>query len=185
MFKEITKKNQKEMEKVYFNYIKKISQINTGRASTKILNNISIKYNNCFVNLKKISNITVINYNTIKINLFDFSLSNMVKNAIIKSNLNLSVFITNKDIVITLPKINEKRRRELIKLIRYKSENSRIMIRAIRRDSNLKIKNLFINKQITLDEKKYAENKIQDLTNKYIIQINSKLIKKEKELLLF
>ncbi|WMC20153.1 MAG: ribosome recycling factor [Enterobacteriaceae bacterium PSpyr] len=184
MFKEIIKINKKEMEKVYSTYIKKISKINTGRISIKILDDILIKYNNSFVNLKKISNITVINYNTIKINLFDFSLSNIVKNTIIKSNLNLSVFITNNDIIVTLPQINEKRRKEFIKIIRYKSENSRIIIRAIRRESNLKIKNLFIKKKITLDEKKYAENKIQNLTDKFITQINSKLIKKEKELLL-
>ncbi|XZR53103.1 MAG: ribosome recycling factor [Enterobacteriaceae bacterium] len=171
------------MQKILVSFDIKISKIFTSKASTKILDNIIIKYNGVFISLNKLANITLYNYNTIKINLFDFSLINTVKNSIIKSNLNLSVFIVKKDILVILPQINEKRRKELIKIVHCEAEKSRISIRIIRRKTNLKIKNLIKKKKINIDEKKESEKKIQKITDICIKEINLKLIKKEKKLI--
>ncbi|WMC18966.1 MAG: ribosome recycling factor [Enterobacteriaceae bacterium PSpicST1] len=182
MFNNIINENKLLMENIYNLYKKKMNKIFIGRASIKILDNVLINYNNINVNLNKISYITIIDYNTIKIKLFDISLINIVKNAIIKLKLNLNVFILNKNIFVNLPQINENRRKELIKIVRFESENSRIFIRQIRRNSNFKIKNLYKNKIINVDEKKKIEEKIQEKTDILIRKINLNLIKKEKEL---
>ncbi|XZR52685.1 MAG: ribosome-recycling factor [Enterobacteriaceae bacterium] len=183
MFKKISEENNYLMENVFNSFEKKINKFFTGKTSTKILDNISINYHGVMTNLKKISYITLIDLNTIKINLFDISLINLVKNAIMKSNLNLNSFIVNKDIIVNLPQINENRRKELIKILRCDSENSRILIRKIRRNSNLKIKNLYKVKLIDIDIKNKIEEEIQDKTDIYIRKINLKLINTEKELL--
>ncbi|WGS66123.1 ribosome recycling factor [Enterobacteriaceae bacterium ET-AT1-13] len=184
MLENVVTENKKLMLNVYNSFKKKINKIFVGRTSTKILDDILINCYGTNISLNKVSHIILIDFNTIKINLFDISLINIVKNSIIKSNLNLTVYILNNDIIINLPQINEKRRKELIKNVRCESENGRILIRKIRRESNLKIKTMHKNKIISIDIKNKMEEDVQDETDIYIRKINIKLIKKEKELLL-
>ncbi|BFI91136.1 ribosome recycling factor [Enterobacterales bacterium endosymbiont of Anomoneura mori] len=183
MLKKIIEKNNKHMEKIYKNFKKDINKFFIGPASTNILDNILINYHGVNTKLNKLSHITIRNYNTIKVNLFDISLIKEVKNTILKSKLNLNVMISNKDIIIILPKINEDRRKELIKNVNFESEKNKIGIRKIRRIFNLKIKNLFKNKIINLDEKNQTTKEIQKFTDKYVEKINLKSINKIKNLI--
>ncbi|AEO08038.1 ribosome recycling factor [Buchnera aphidicola] len=160
-----------------------INNIKTGRASPKLLNNIYIEYFGAKTSLCQLSNITVENSNTLKINIFDSSITSLIKKAILNSNLDLNPIVHGKDILILIPALTEERRKKLVKVIRSDAENSRISIRNIRRDSNDIIKKHLKNKIISKDDEHIAQINIQKMTNEYVKKIDSILLKKEMELM--
>jgi len=162
-----------------------VNNIRTGRASPTLLNSIYIEYFGSKTSLLQVSNIVVEDTHTLKINVFDSSITSLVRKAILNSNLDLNPIVHGKDILIPIPALTEERRIKLIKIIRSYSEHSRICIRNIRRDSNDKIKKLLKDKIISEDEERTSQIKIQKMTDKYIKKIESILLKKERELMKF
>jgi len=160
-----------------------INNIQTGRASPHLLNNIYIEYFGTKTHLNQLSNITVENSHTLKINIFDISITSLIQKAILNSKLDLNPIIRGKDILIPIPVLTEERRKKLVKVIRNEAENSRISIRNIRRDANDKIKKYLKKKIINEDDEHTSQSKIQMITNEYIKQIDSILLKKELELM--
>ncbi|WP_422667170.1 ribosome recycling factor [Buchnera aphidicola] len=185
MINEIKEKSSKKMEVCVKNFQIHINQIRTGRASPDLLNNIYIDYFGVRTPLRQISNIVVEDFHTLKINVFDESITNLIKKSILNSKLDLNPISYGKDIRIPLPSLTEDRRKDLIKLVRSEAENSRILIRNIRRDTNDKVKHFLKNKIISLDQERNMQNNIQSLTDKFIKIIDNILCKKEQELMQF
>nr|BET44443.1 MAG: ribosome recycling factor [Candidatus Aschnera chinzeii] len=185
MIDDIKKNIEISMEKTIETLKNKINTIHTGRASTDLLQNIKIEYYGKFVLLNELSNITVENSKTIKITLFDHTLCNVVKKAIISSNLDINPIISNNIIRVVLPPLTEDRRKHLIKLVQNNIEEGKIFIRNIRRDANEKIKILLKNKNISKDDEYYAQTDIQLITNKFIEKIDNLLKNKKKDLMNF
>jgi ribosome recycling factor len=82
-----------------------------------------------------------------------------------------------------LPPLNEERRKELIKLVRHEGESARVAVRNVRRDGNQQLKNLVKDKQITEDDERRAEEKIQQFTDKHAKRIDELIAQKEKDLM--
>lgn len=162
-----------------------INNIRIGRASPLILNNIYIEYFGAKTALRQVANIIVEDSHTLRLNVFDSSMTSLIRKSILNANLDLNPILNGKDIIIKVPALTEERRKNLIKVIRNDAENSRICIRNIRRDSNDKIKKLIKEKIISKDEEHVAQIKIQKMTNEYIKEIESVLSRKEIELMKF
>ncbi|QCI20380.1 ribosome recycling factor [Buchnera aphidicola (Brachycaudus cardui)] len=185
MINQINTKSHTQMETCIQIFQSNVNNIRTGRASPTLLNSIYIEYFGSKTSLLQVSNIVVEDTHTLKINVFDSSITSLVRKAILNSNLDLNPIVHGKDILIPIPALTEERRIKLIKIIRSYSEHSRICIRNIRRDSNDKIKKLLKDKIISEDEERTSQIKIQKMTDKYIKKIESILLKKERELMKF
>lgn len=172
-----------KMESCFQTFKDNINNIQTGRASPKLLNNIYIEYFGSKTQLNQLSNITVENACTLKINIFDISIISLIQKAILNSKLDLNPIIRGKDILIPIPGLTEERRKKLVKIIRNDAENSRISIRNIRRDANDQIKKYLKKKIINEDDEYCSHNKIQLITNEYIKKIDSILLQKELEIM--
>ncbi len=182
---QIKTKTCEQMETCIQIFQNNINNIKTGRASPTLLHNIYIEYFGSKTSLRQVSNIIVEDTHTLKINVFDDSITSLIRKAILNSDLDLNPILQGKDILIPIPVLTEERRKKLIKVIRSDAENSRIKIRNIRRDSNDKIKRLFKNKMISEDNEHISQTKIQIMTDEYIKKIDSILSKKEIELMKF
>ncbi|WP_185877818.1 ribosome-recycling factor [Blattabacterium cuenoti] len=169
-----------EMEKI-FNILKKnISQIRLGiRSLASTLEKIKIKYYNEFVPLLEISNILIVDNKNITIQPWDKTIISLIDKTIIDANLGLMP--TNKGgiIYIKIPSITEEGRLDLVKKIKVYTEHSKILIRNIRKKNNQHIKKLIISDDLL----KLGENKIQNITNKYIKKIDIFSNKKKEEIL--
>lgn len=182
---EIEKNFKKKMERCFDTFKSNIKKIHVGRILPDILDTISVKYYNTITPIRKISNITVENFSTLKIHLFDKHFIPIAQKEISNSDFNFNVKLINEEIYVTLPKLTEERRKNLIKIVRVTAENSRIFMRVIRRDFNTKIKTLIKNKEISEESGRHSQNIIQKMTDNYIQNINIFLMKKEEELIKF
>jgi ribosome recycling factor len=107
----------------------------------------------------------------------------LIEKAILKSELGLTPNNDGRIIRVPIPPLNEERRRDLVKMIKKTAEEFRVEIRNHRRDANALLKDLEKEKDINKDDLKSAQDKVQDLTDNYIKQIDELLAAKEKEIM--
>ena len=174
-----------KMNKCLENFKKSINSIRTGRVSSSLLDCITIDYFGHKTQLKKLSNITIENASTLKISVFDNTIVNQIKNAILNSKLDISPILQGNIIKIILPNLTEERRKNLFKLVRSESEKSRINIRNLRRYAHDILKKYVKDKIINSDMEYKINNEIQKITDNYIKKINVLLNRKEDEIMNF
>ena len=133
--------------------------------------------------INQIGSITTPEPRMINIQVWDQSNVSLVDAAIQKSELGLNPQIDGQLIRLPVPELNEERRTELKKLIKSMGEKCKIAIRNIRRDGNEDLKKLLKSKEISEDEEKSFQKKIQDITDKHIVVVENKVSSKEKEIM--
>jgi len=106
-----------------------------------------------------------------------------VEKAILKSDLGLTPTNDGNVIRLAIPQLTEERRKELVKVVRKKAEECKVSIRNIRRDANEEIKQLEKSSDITEDERRRAQDTIQEITDKKIVEIDEVTAAKEKEMM--
>ena len=106
-----------------------------------------------------------------------------IEKAIMKSDLGLNPATAGTLIRIPMPQLTEERRHDLVRVVRKEAENGRTAIRNIRRDANSDFKDLLKEKEITEDEARQSEDKVQKLTDSFVAKIDEVLSKKETELM--
>jgi len=159
------------------------STIRTGRASSALFEKIKVEYYGQQVPLNQLATISVPEARLVVIQPWDRSVLSEVEKAIQKSELSVNPNNDGKIIRISIPPLTEERRKEFVKLAKGKAEQARVSIRNIRRDANEELKTLQKNSDISEDEAKRGMDEIQNLTDKYIAQVNDLLEEKEKEIL--
>lgn len=169
-----------EMDKA-LNHLKNIfSKIRAGKATTYMLNSIYVKYHGTLVPLHQISNISVINSTTLSIQPWEHIMLSVIEKAIINSNIGFTPMKNGEILLIKLPPLTEESRKQLVKKAKIETENTKISVRNIRKESNNFLKKI---KKTDKDIIKNLEYKIQDITNKYINKIDKLFIEKEKEIM--
>lgn len=153
--------------------------LRTGRASAALFDKVRVEYYGTPTPLNQLANISIPEARLIVIQPFDRNAINDIEKAIQASELGLNPNNDGKVIRISIPPLNEERRKELVKQAKSNAENSRVAIRNIRRDTNDQIKN----GDFTEDEQKKGVDEIQKLTDKYIEKIGEILKTKEKEIM--
>ena len=171
------------MEKAVDVLKKEFAGLRTGRASTSLLDSISIEAYGSKVPLNQVSNISVPESRLLTVQVWDDSLVNTVENSIRNSNLGLNPMIEGSLIRIPIPELSEERRIEIVKIASKYSEDSKVTIRNIRRDAMEKIKSLEKNKEISQDELFNFSDKIQKMTDNLIQKIETLFVDKEKDIL--
>jgi ribosome recycling factor len=160
-----------------------MQKVRTGRAHPSLLDSITVPYYGADAPLNQVGNVGIGDARTLTITVFDSTMIAAVEKAIMSSDLGLNPNSAGALIRIPLPPLTEERRRDLIKVVRSEAEKGRVAIRNIRRDANGDIKSLEKDKDVGEDDARKGEEKIQDLTNKYIKDMDALLSEKEQELM--
>jgi len=159
------------------------NSIRTGRASINLLDRVFIDYYGAKTPLKHVSNISLPEPKTILISPYEPKFLKDIEKQIQSSDLGLNPSNDGKVIRLSIPALNEERRKELVKVVKKIAEDGRIAIRNIRRDGIEDFKKLEKKAEITEDDLKNLEVKMQELTDEYIEKINKVLSQKENEIM--
>ena len=181
MFNE--KAYSQKMDKTIDVFSKELSSLRTGRANAAMLDLVRVDVYGQAMPLNQVSSITTPDARTINIQVWDLNNVPLVDSAIKKSELGLNPQIDGQLIRLPVPDLNEERRTEIKKLIKSMGEKCKISIRNIRREANDELKNLVKDKDISEDEEKKNEKKVQTFTDVHIKTIDQKVEVKEKEIM--
>ena len=178
-----TKEYEVKMQKTVANYSENLSTIRAGRANPDVLKKINVDYYGSPTAISSIAEIKVADARTIVITAWDKSAMKGIEKAILTSDLGINPQNDGSCIRLSFPPTTEERRRELSKQIAKMGEDAKVAIRNIRRDANDKVKTLKKNSEMTEDEAKSSDKNIQDLTDKYIKEIDGVTASKTKEIM--
>lgn len=179
VYTEMADKMDKTIEKTK----EEFTSIRTGRASTSLLNEIKVEYYGTLVPVNQVASVIVPEAKLLEIKPWDKSVLAAIEKAILKSNLGLTPVNDGKIIRLTIPTLTEERRKELVKIIHKLAEDSKIILRNIRRHTNETIEKMEKDKQISEDDKFKAQEHIQKVTDDYIKKIDELTAHKQKEIM--
>jgi len=156
--------------------------IRTGRANAAILDRVVVEYYGAPTPLKALANISTPDSSTITIQPFDRGSLSLVEKAISLSDVGLTPNNDGSTIRLNIPPLTSDRRKELVKVAAKFAEEGKVSIRNIRRDAVDSVRKQEKNGEISEDEARDLQDKIQKLTDKYISKVESVLAEKEKDI---
>jgi ribosome recycling factor len=162
---------------------KELATMRTGRASVSMLDMIRVDYYGTPTPLNQVGNLAVPDPTLITLQPWDPSLLPAIEKAIRASDLDLNPQNDGKIIRIPVPQLTEERRKNLVKVAHKHSEEGRVAIRNVRRDTNEHLKKLMKDHELSEDDEKHSLAEVQKLTDQHIEDINSALKKKEAEIM--
>ena len=180
---ERVQKYEQKMTKTLKGFEEELTTIRAGRANPHILDKITVDYYGSPTPLQQVANITVPEARMIQIQPWESSLIKSIEKAILTSDLGLNPSNDGKLIRLVLPELTEERRKELVKDVKKKGEAAKVAVRNIRRDANDAYKKLKKEEDVSEDEIKELEDKVQKLTDKYIKDVDAAVDKKSKEIM--
>ena len=176
--------NMKEkMEKVITNLDVNYSEVRAGRANPAILNRVSVEYYGVQTPINQVASISVPEARLIVIQPWDRSVLSQVEKAIEKADIGIHPVSDGQVIRLSFPELTEERRKELVKDIKKMAEEAKVAVRNVRRDEMDEAKGKLKNKEISEDEEKALEEKIQKETDTFVSKIDEISDKKEKEIM--
>ena len=158
---------------------RELLNIRAGKASPSMLASIKLDYYGSLTALSQVANINTPDAQTISIQPWEKDKLQEIEKAIMVANLGFNPMNNGEFIIITIPPLTEERRKELVKIAKSEIEKAKISIRNSRKEANNDIKKC----EVSLDQKSISEDDVQNLTNKYITQIDKIYSVKEKEIL--
>ncbi|AOY45077.1 MULTISPECIES: ribosome recycling factor [Psychrobacter] len=182
MIKEIKQDGEARMQKTLEALENTFSKVRTGRAHPGMLSGVMVSYYGAPTPLNQVASVNVEDSRTLLVQPFDRTMVQAVDKAIREADLGLNP-MTADVIRVPMPALTEDTRRDMQKLARGEAESSRVSIRNIRRDMMNDIKDLAKEKEISEDDERRANDDIQKITDKYIDTIDSRLSKKESDLM--
>ena len=185
MEKEIIGNVTQKMQQTLAALINDFAKVNAGRATPKMLDNILVEYYGSTLPINQLANITVPEPQTLVIVAWDKGAVKSIEKSIIKANIGITPQNDGTVIRLPIPPLTKERRLDLVKQIKKIAEDYKTSIRNSRREGNTKVKDYLKNKDISENEAKAIETKIQKITDEYIAKVDAEIIDKEKELLNF
>lgn len=172
-----------KMEKSISSLESEYTAIRAGRANPRILDRIQVDYYGTPSPLQSVANISVPEARMLQIQPWESSLIKDIEKAILASDIGLTPASDGKVIRLVFPELTEDRRKELVKDVKKKGEAAKVAVRNIRRDANDAVKKESKANEISEDEQKQMEDRIQKLTDKYITQIDKMIEGKSDEVM--
>ncbi|MDO4543066.1 MAG: ribosome recycling factor [Clostridia bacterium] len=160
-----------------------LNGLRAGRANAQVLDRIMVDYYGTPTPINQLGNISTPEPRMLIISLWDNKMIPMVEKAIQKSDLGINPANDGKIIRLIFPELTEERRKELVKTVKKKGEESKVAIRNVRRDAIDRIKKEKKDGEITEDDQKKMEEKAQKMTDDFIKDVDSIISAKEKEIL--
>ena len=174
--------NQK-MGKTIDVFVKELTSLRTGRANSNMLDLIKVDVYGQKMPINQLASITTPEPRMINIQVWDVGNVSLIDSAIKKSELGLNPQIDGQLVRLPVPDLSEERRNEIKKIIKSTGEKCKVSIRNIRREANDDLKNLLKSKDLSEDDEKKFEKKVQIFTDNHIKIIDEKVELKEKEIM--
>ncbi len=160
-----------------------LAKVRTGRAHTGLLDHVMVEYYGSMVAVNQVANVNLGDARTINVQPYEKNMIGKVEKAIRDCDLGLNP-ATNGDLIrVPMPMLTEERRRDLTKIVRSEAEGAKVAIRNVRRDANDTLKKLLKDKEISEDEERRAQDDVQKMTDKAVIEVDKMLQTKEVELM--
>ena len=172
-----------KMNKSYDAMIREFGAIRAGRANPKVLDKIRVDYYGSPTPIQQVGNVSVPEPRMLMIQPWDKSLLKAIEKAIMTSDLGINPNNDGSVIRLIFPELTEERRKELVKDVKKKGEAAKVAVRNIRRDANEAFKKMNKANEISEDDQKDLETKIQKMTDKMIVDIDKAIEEKSKEIL--
>ena len=183
MITDVVNSAEEKLKKTLEALKKEYGTLRAGRATPSLLDKVMVDCYGSSMPVNQVANVTVPEPRMIMIKPYDKSTLKEIEKAIQKSDLGLTPNSDGVSIRLAIPQPTQERRKELVKVVNKKAEDSKVAMRNIRRDANENIKKLEKDKKITEDDRKEGQDKMQKLLDKYIKQIDGVKVAKEKEVM--
>ncbi len=181
--KEQLKLCEEKMSKSVDALKREFDTVRAGRANPAVLDRISIEYFGTQTPLNQVGSISSPDPRSLVISPWDTSVLKDIEKAIMASDLGINPQNDGKIIRLAFPPLTEERRKEMVKLVHKYAEEGKVAVRNVRRDTIDKYKDMKKKSEITEDDLKSGEKDVQNVTDKYVKEIETLTSKKEKELL--
>ncbi|MEE8356553.1 MAG: ribosome recycling factor [Anaerolineales bacterium] len=183
MLNDVYQETEERMEKAIAALTQELNSIRTGRANPSLVELLPIEYYGTQTPLQELASISIPESRSFLIRPYDPSSLKNIEKAILTSDLGLNPNNDGENIRLVLPTPTEERRLELVKILGIKAEDARISIRNIRRESIRNLRDFEEEKIITEDDQHRGEDKVQEITDNFIKNIDSICERKEKEIM--
>jgi len=184
MIPELKKITEQKMQKSLESLQADLTKVRTGRAHTGILDHVQVDYYGSLMPINQVANITLLDARTIGVQPWEKPMVPKVEKAIRDADLGLNPATQGDVIRVPMPALTEERRRDLIKVVKHEGENAKIAIRNLRRDANAHLKEALKNKEISEDDERRAQDDVQKLTDRFVLEVDKLLADKEKDLMI-
>lgn len=185
MLNEIRQDADQRMAKCVTVLAQALRKLRTGRAHPSLLEHLTVDYYGTSVPLTQTANIAIEDSRTLTVTPWQKQMVQVIEKAIMGANLGLTPVTAGTVIRVPLPPLTEERRRDLARLVKQEAEQGRVAIRNVRRDAMNDIKELLKEKLVNEDQERQAHQQIQDLTDKYVAEIDRVSEEKQKEIMSF
>lgn len=185
MIDDLKKDASERMQKSVTALSQALTKIRTGRAHPSLLEQISVSYYGNDTPLNQVANIAVDDSRTLSVTPWEQQMIPEIEKAIQNSELGLNPVTAGKVIRVPLPDLTEERRKDLARVVKNEAEQGRVAVRNIRRDVISDMKALQKEKEITEDDLRRGEQEIQQITDKFIAEVDSVSEGKQKEIMDF
>jgi ribosome recycling factor len=183
MIADIKKTAEQKMAKSVETLKTDLGKVRTGRAHTGLLDHIHVDYYGTPMPLNQVANLTLADARTVTVQPWEKKMVPVIEKAIRDSDLGLNPATSGDLIRVPMPPLTEERRRELIKVVRHEAESARVAVRNIRRDANEHLKKLLREHAVAEDDERRAQDDVQKLTDRFIVEIDKILAAKETDLM--
>jgi ribosome recycling factor len=183
MLDEITKDAKDSMDKAIDALKKQLVAIRTGRANPSMLDNVRVNYYDTPTPLNQVATVSAQDARMLVIKPFEKRIIKDIEKAIVEANLGFNPTNDGDFIRVPMPPLSTERRKEYVKLAKSKCEDTKVAIRAVRRDANEMLKEAEKVGSITQDDEKRGLKTIQDSTDLYSKKVDEMLAKKEQEIM--
>jgi ribosome recycling factor len=183
MINDITADAEEGMKKAVDSFKRDLQKIRTGRANTSMLDGIKVDYYGTPTPVNQVATVQVVDARLITVKPWEKNMIAVIDKAIRASELGINPVSDSELVRLPIPPLTQERRKQLAKDVGKQTEEARVAVRSARRDAMDMIKDGEKEKAITEDERKKGETKVQELTDKYIGQIEDIAKAKEKEIM--
>ena len=183
MIEDIQQDAESRMKKSVESLETALRKVRTGRAHPSLLDGVTVNYYGVETPLRQLANVSVEEGRTLVVSPFDRKIVPEVEKAVMKSDLGLNPSTAGTVIRLPLPALTEETRKDLVKVVRSEAEQARVAIRNIRRDANGDLKDLLKEKEISEDEERQGEQRIQEITDRMVAEVDRLLAEKEQDLM--
>jgi ribosome recycling factor len=183
MIEDITTDTDGGMKKAVDSFKRDLQKIRTGRANAAMLDGIKVDYYGTPTPVNQVATVQVVDARLITVKPWEKAMIAVIDKAIRASDLGINPVADGELVRLPIPPLTQERRRDLAKTVGKQTEEARVAVRSARRDAMDMIKEAEKDKEISEDERKKGEKSIQDLTDKYIAQVEDIAKAKEKEIM--
>jgi ribosome recycling factor len=183
MVEDISNDAEEGMKKAIEAFKRDLAKVRTGRATTAMLDGIKVDYYGTPTPVNQVATVTVVDARLISIKPWEKNMVAVIEKTIRASDLGINPVADSDLVRLPIPPLTSERRRDLVKSVKKMTEESKVAVRGSRRDAMDLLKEAEKDKEITEDERKGGEKRIQDLTDKFVAMVDELAETKEKEIM--